>query len=98
LIDRYFDQAPKPSREELSELVGTSVRQLTRILTEYYGQGFSEKLNTCRLEKAAVLLAKSKRSVQSISDELGFSSQGYFSRSFRKLYGVPPAQYRKTRP
>ncbi len=95
LIDRYFDQASEPNREELASLVAMSVRQLNRILEEYYGMSFTEKLNHGRLEKAAVLLRSSELGILQISDRLGFSSQGYFSSRFRARYGAPPAQFRK---
>lgn len=95
LIDRYFDQAEGPSREELASLVGTSVRQLNRILVEYYGMSFLEKLNYGRLQKAADLLQTSSLSILEISDQLGFSNQGYFSSRFKERYGCTPTRFRK---
>ena len=95
LIDRYFDQAEAPAREELAALVGTSIRQLNRILADYYGLSFVDKLNHSRLEKASVLLVSSRTSILEISEELGFSSQGYFSQRFRERFGISPAQFRK---
>jgi AraC family 4-hydroxyphenylacetate 3-monooxygenase operon regulatory protein len=95
LIDRYFDQATEPSREELASLIGASVRQLNRVLVEFYDMSFIEKLNHSRLEKAADLLQTSQLSVQEISDRLGFSSQGYFSSRFHERYGVPPSRFRQ---
>jgi AraC-like DNA-binding protein len=96
LIDRYFDQATSPSREELASLAGTSVRQLSRILAEYYGMSFIEKLNYARLQKAADLLQTSSHSVLEISEQLGFSGQGYFSARFRERYGCTPTRFRKS--
>lgn len=95
LIDRYFDEAQDPSREELASLIGTSVRQMSRIIAEYYGASFMEKLNRSRLEKAADLLQTTRLSVMEISDRLGFSSQGYFSSRFHERYGSPPSRFRR---
>lgn len=51
-----------------------------------------------RLERAAHQLLQTDRSVTEIAFESGFASLEGFSRSFRKLAGVSPYQFRKSRP
>ena len=48
--------------------------------------------------KAEELLRHTDLSVAQISDELGFCDQFYFSRRFRRRYGMPPHRYRKAYP
>ncbi len=49
-----------------------------------------------RLKHAASLLkAHAHISIAEVSDRTGFSTTMYFSRCFKKQYGVPPQQYQK---
>ena len=45
-------------------------------------------------EEAARLLAFTDKSLISISDYLGFSSQSHFARVFKKYIGMTPSEYR----
>lgn len=45
------------------------------------------------LIKSLDLLQNTRRSIQSVSDELHFSSPFYFSKFFRKACGIPPSEY-----
>jgi len=94
-IDRYFDLDEPHSREGLADVIGTSVRQLNRILKDFYGMSFTEKLTDTRLQKAAFLLETTDLSVQVIAEKLEFSSQAYLCTQFRKKYGHTPSKHRK---
>ncbi len=47
------------------------------------------------LREAERRLRMTSQSIQEVSDGLGFCDPFYFSRSFKRRYGVPPSQYRK---
>jgi len=47
-----------------------------------------------RLDRACQLLADSGQSIGAIARELGFSSQAYFARMFRKETGLSPSVWR----
>lgn len=49
-----------------------------------------------RLNEAALLLAKTEKKINTISDETGFNNVDYFCRLFKKHYQVTPTEYRKT--
>lgn len=49
-----------------------------------------------RIEKACSLLRKSSYSISKISNLVGFSSQAYFSKVFKKTLNITPFEYRKT--
>jgi mannose-6-phosphate isomerase-like protein (cupin superfamily)/AraC-like DNA-binding protein len=61
IVDDYFrlNLAADKSPEALAALIGVSVRQLNRILIQYYAMTFSEKLRHHRIENAKVLPKKS---------------------------------------
>ena len=52
-------------------------------------------LNHCRVQHAANLLSSNpSKSITDLCYELGFSSSQYFTRCFKKQYGMPPHQWR----
>ncbi len=53
----------------------------------------NELIKICRLKKAAELILQDKLSLNEISENVGFSSQSYFSRSFSKQFGIRPSDY-----
>ena len=56
-------------------------------------------IRNIRLKRAAQLLREHYGNVASVSYEVGFSNPSYFSKCFKALYGVAPADYgRQTEP
>lgn len=54
-----------------------------------------EYLNRLRIIKAAELLCNSEEKITQIAGSCGFNNISYFNRSFRKIMGVNPMEYRK---
>ena len=52
-------------------------------------------INTCRCKKAAKLLMSGTHSVHDICFACGFENLSYFTRTFKKYYGVSPSAYKK---
>ncbi|PAF36846.1 AraC family transcriptional regulator [Terribacillus saccharophilus] len=48
-----------------------------------------------RLHQSRLLLLTTDWSLQQIAEEVGFTRQGYFSKSFKAKYGLSPSQYRQ---
>lgn len=96
IVDTYFTDCDKSLyREELAEKIGVTVRQLNRIMHQYYSMSFKEKLIITRLEGAKSLLINSDLSIKEIAEQTGFSSLSYFSRVFNKHFSASPATFRK---
>ncbi len=53
----------------------------------------AELINVTRLKKAAELLATGEKKVYEIADDVGFSSQSTFTRSFQKQFNKTPTEY-----
>ncbi len=53
----------------------------------------SELIRNVRLKKAALLLINKADSVSQISFIVGFEDQSYFSKAFKKQFGVSPSEY-----
>lgn len=58
--------------------------------------GVNDYINKFRLEKAVYLLVNSDKTINEISDLIGFSNQRYFSTVFKQFYHTTPTLYRKT--
>jgi DNA-binding response OmpR family regulator len=52
-------------------------------------------IKSLRLKRAAQLLKDSDLSITQISYEVGFGDQKYFSKNFRKYFGISPSDYVK---
>lgn len=48
-----------------------------------------------KINKAAIMLLKTKMSIAQISAKLAFGSADYFSRAFKKELGITPSEFRK---
>ena len=51
-------------------------------------------IRSIRLHRAAALLQEGKLTVNEISERMGFSSPSYFTKCFKKEFGVLPSEYR----
>lgn len=98
LVDLYFRNWRGPlTPEELAGQIGTTVRQLQRIMQQYYGMSFKEKLISMRMEQARRLLLETGLTVGEIAEHCGYSDSHPFSSQFKKHFGLPPGAYRTKR-
>ncbi|AQG80727.1 AraC family transcriptional regulator [Spirosoma montaniterrae] len=52
-------------------------------------------INNKRLERAQLLIATSSLPLQTIAEQVGIPDIYYFSRLFKRRFGIPPGRYRK---
>lgn len=81
------------SVEMLAENLNMSVTQLNRKLNALIDQPPGQLIRSFRLQKAADLLEEKAGSVSEICYKVGFSDNAYFSRAFKKQFGVSPSEY-----
>jgi AraC-like DNA-binding protein len=65
-----------------------------RCFRSVFGETPHRYLQRRRVERAMFLLRETDRSVTDICLDVGFSSLGTFSRTFREIVGVSPSTYR----
>ena len=80
--------------EELGDKLFMSRSQVHRKLKAITNQSATEFIRNYRLHRAADLLKQESGNVTEIAYQVGFSSQAYFSRSFQKLFGVSPTEFK----
>ena len=81
--------------DDLCVNIGMSKATLYRKLKALTGQSTNEFIQTTRLKYAARILSQTDKSVSEVAYEVGFSDPYYFSRAFKKLFGVSPKQWRE---
>jgi AraC-like DNA-binding protein len=79
--------------EELAREIGMSRTNLHRKIKSISGLPPSEFIRNMRLKKASILLLNQSNSVSQVSFSVGFEDHSYFSKAFKKHYGVSPSEY-----
>ena len=70
-----------------------SQSQFYRKTTSLTGSSFNSLLKDYRLEKARELMKKKRYSISQITFDSGFTSPSYFTKCFKKKYGLLPVAY-----
>ena len=97
LVERFLDDNysnPKLSAAMLAKCLNLSVRQMNRVVSEYYGTSFMQMLANLRLSHAKKMLIKTDLSVSEIATKVGYASTTGFFVSFKKKYGKTPGEFR----
>ena len=76
---------------------GVSRFRLAHLLKATTGQTLLQHVKRLRTEEARRLLENTTLSCAEIASELGFADQSHFTRHFREVAGITPAQYRRSR-
>jgi transcriptional regulator GlxA family with amidase domain len=85
-------------RVQLADLAarsGYSAQHLNRIFRKGVGITPMKYLLQRRLERAAQMLEQDILTISAIARSLTINDMAYFSRLFRRRYGVGPAEYRR---
>lgn len=85
---------PNLSLNTVAAAFHVSYYYLSHIFSDEVRQSFSNLLNICRVEHAKQLLAESKLTAQDIAVAVGYTNSSTFFRTFRKLTGLTPNDYR----
>lgn len=80
------------STAEIASKAGLSTRQLERLFGKYLQTTPKKYLMKLRLDRARQLLIQTEMSVIEVSTVCGFASSSHFSRAYRNLFGVRPAE------
>ena len=81
--------------EETAGAMKLSPGYLSRVLKQQTGLSFVDYLTRLRATKAAQLMLDPSVKIYEVAESVGFASQHYFSRAFKRVLGLAPVDYRK---
>jgi len=79
----------------LAARAGMSIATLCRAFQSYLHTTPANYVNQVRISKAVNLLEQTELGMEEIADQLGFPNRAYFSRVFKKVTTLSPAEFRK---
>lgn len=80
---------------QVSRALGYSYSYLSHVFSEETGLTLQAYHSQKRIEKATQMLKAEKLSITNIADRLQYQSIHSFSKAFKKMTGISPAQYQK---
>lgn len=92
IADHYCEDI---SSSSISEKFGYDESYFCRLFKSVIGVRPMEYIRILRLEKARRIMAREKTSISKVAIECGFSDVNYFTRCFRRHYGITAGEYRK---
>ena len=98
LAQRYIDShyhEPTLTLEQVAAAAQISPGYLSRLLKRDTGFSFVDYLTRVRINRAVQIMADPSVKVYEVAEAVGYQSQHYFSRAFRRVFGRPPVEYRK---
>ena len=79
----------------LAETFHFSETYLSKLIHKKLNQNFTDVLRSIKMNKAKEYLLNTPMKICEISEAVGYDSIDHFSRTFRKVYGLPPREYKK---
>lgn len=96
LVLQYIQQNYRTvTLSSLAKAFHFSETYLSKLIRKKMNQSFTEVLRTLKMNHAMEYLLNTSMKISEIADAVGYDSVDHFSRTFRKLYGVPPQEYKK---
>ncbi len=83
------------SLEKLAGKFDLSLYALGKFFKDETGMGFKDYLIKLRMEEAKRLLGESDKNLNEITMDIGYSNVSHFIKTFKKLEGVTPAEFRQ---
>ncbi len=82
----------QPAISEIARHCNVSDATLKRLFDKHAGISVHKYFLTLKIN-ASIKLLESGASVTNTADQLGFTSQSYFSKTFKRIVGISPTQY-----
>lgn len=79
--------------EKIAEGIFLDSSYVRRVVSKQLGCTVTSLLSIYRMKKAKELLRETSLTVSEIAEKVGYGEPGYFSRCFRKYYGISPREF-----
>lgn len=94
-VEEHFTR--KISSREVAELVGLTAEHFCRTFKQATGVCFTEYIARERVKKICEALVHSNQPISHIALDCGFQSLAQFNRTFKRVAGITPTEYRAER-
>ncbi|MCR5342918.1 MAG: AraC family transcriptional regulator [Butyrivibrio sp.] len=81
---------------DIADAFGYSPKYLSHLFSKVNGTSLKQFILSTKMETASYYLTDSDRTITEIASEVGFSDMHNFSRTFKRLTGLTPSEYRNT--
>jgi AraC-like DNA-binding protein len=81
---------------KIAKAVNVSANYFSTLFKQATGLNFADYVARVRVEKAKNLLQNPNLRISEIAFDVGFQSLSQFNRSFRRIAGVSPKEYRNS--
>ena len=68
---------------------------MSKLFKDETGKNFIDYVTDIRLDRAKEMLKAGQYSIKEITAETGYSDQNYFSRLFKRKFGLTPTEFKK---
>lgn len=85
------------SLKMLADLIGSNTTYVSHVINDTYGANFKTFLNNFRIRESCKRLSDTEHygnmTIQSVYEELGFTSAAGFIKAFKKNMGMTPSEF-----
>ena len=93
-VDSHYAE-PTLSLQQVASAAQISPGYLSRLLKLETGFSFVDYLTRVRINKAVQMMSDPAVKIYEVAESVGYQSQHYFSRAFKRVFGRPPVEFRK---
>lgn len=83
------------SAEKIATVFSSSVNSLNTLFKRETGNTLWQLIIKIRMEQAKTLLDQKDLKISEVCDRIGYKTISYFSKVFKKVYGISPHDYRR---
>ena len=97
VIDKYLHEHYREdiSLDQLADFLHFNPSYTSDLFKRIFGKPFVSYLTSMRVETAKVLLERGKFKTYEIAEHVGYQDEKYFFKTFKKVTGFTPKEYRK---
>ncbi|MCT4596060.1 MAG: response regulator [Anaeromicrobium sp.] len=83
------------SLKEVAKVSQVNPDYLSKLLKKELGMTFIEYLTKTRIKKSLLFMEDTNMKLYEVAEQVGYSTQHYFSRAFKKIMGTCPLNHKK---
>lgn len=79
---------------DIAQHFGYNAKYLSHLFAEFTGMSLKQFILNQKMDTASFMLTDSNQSINDIARALGFSDSHNFSRTYKRVTGLTPSEYR----